>query len=100
MNPPIHRPTMLDTVAMGKRYNVSRQTISRLCRAGLIFPAQQIGGRWMVPLLHTIDMPSIELARTAQGGRLMPTPGRLGRPPGAKNLKPYPKGVKRPRKQP
>lgn len=88
---------LLSPTGLARILGVSRQTITRWCKAGyMLGDAQQINSRWVI---HWTDLLNTGLIAT---GRI-PVPGgvnlpRMGRPRGAGNRKPYPKGVKRPRK--
>lgn len=79
---------------------VSPQTVTSWCRAGLIDGANLINGHWIIqwsPLMAA-SLP-MERSRGKDGTLEPPTPKRgRGRPKGARNKKPYPKGVRRPRK--
>lgn len=65
--------------------------VRRLCQMGFIYPSSKIGNLWTIDKTFTIlvppgyHVPQLNLER--------------GRPPGAKNVKPYPAGVKRPRRK-
>lgn len=70
---------------------VTLLNVSHWCRTGMIYPAQIVGGRWRI----SPDYIVIPGAR----GKVYPGAKRgKGRPLGAKNKRPYPTGVKRPRK--
>lgn len=83
-------------------FGVTPQCVTGWCRAGyLVGDADRIGGRWVIrwsPLMMS-SLPVIEIRRTRAGTvkQIVGKRGR-GRPPGSRNKKPYPKGVKRPRK--
>lgn len=84
-------------------YGVTSQTILRWCRIGLFDDcAEQLeNGMWIIkwsPLVTAL-MP-ISTTRRPDGTLHyeLPRP-KNGRPKGSKGKKPYPKGVKRPRKQ-
>jgi hypothetical protein len=90
------RSIFLSTRDVSKREGVAVQTVSHWCRLGVIWPIHKHGSVWLIADPYT-------LARsTDKGGRQRLTPlrvkGKPGRPPGSKNRRPYPKGVKRPRK--
>ena len=90
-----YQPVYLTCHEVAKRHGTSRQQIARMCREGSIFPVLHDGARWLISNTYVI-------ANTV-GKHGRPTVDKLpkrprGRPPGAKNKKPYPKGVKRPRR--
>lgn len=90
------RSIFLSTAQVAEREGVTVQTVSHWCRLGVIWPVIKHGNVWLVDNLYS-------LARsTDKGGRPRLTPlrvkGKPGRPLGSKNKRPYPKGVKRPRK--
>lgn len=79
-------------------HGVSRQSIARLCRLDAIFPTMKHGQTWLIAPGYVI-VPTV-----GQAGRPANWPPKIkhtrrGRPPGVKNSRPYPKGVKRPRKK-
>lgn len=77
------RAVVYSTREMAARWGVTTVQVAYWCRAGLVVGCQRLNRQWvMLPTAFLI------------------TPPPLGRPPGAKNKKPYPKGVKRPRKTP
>jgi hypothetical protein len=68
---------------------VTQRKIRDLCRANKIYPAQVIGGRWRIGAGYLFSL--------GPAGSMKEVRRKRGRPPGAKNKRPYPKGVKRPR---
>ena len=73
---------LINTSEAAEILGVTPQTITSLCRSGMIDTAFFAGGRWLIYWSDFL-------------GANMP---KIGRPPGSRNRKPYPKGVKRPRK--
>jgi len=71
-----------------------RYLVRLLCRQGRISPASRVANIWMIDPGFTILVPPGYVA-PKQGEERSP-----GRPKGAKNRNPYPKGVKRPLKKP
>lgn len=92
---------LLSTREVAERLKVDVNTVTQWCRLGAIWPAMRLAGGWAIDPCYIV-MPL--KPHVAGPGRprihpVQPPSGRgRGRPPGAKNLKPYPKGVKRPRK--
>lgn len=93
ISPTIRGGPYLSAGEVAKRHNTTADHIRALCRVGCIWPATKVGRGWIIDHLYTIGFPvNGRPATWTPSGR-----GR-GRPPGSKNKKPYPKGVKRPRK--
>lgn len=90
-------PVYLTCAEVAKRHNTSRQQIARMCRDGGIFPVLHDGTKWLIS-----DSYVIVVTIGGKGGRptIEKPPKRTtrGRPPGSKNKRPYPTGVKRPRR--
>lgn len=76
---------------VAKHHNVSVQTVRDWCRSGFIMPAVQVGRYWAIQPNYII---AVSEEHWIAGVKFAKT----GRQKGARNLKPYPKGVKRPRK--
>jgi hypothetical protein len=82
---------------------VTPQCITAWCRAGYMHgDAHLVNGRWVIrwsELLRT-SLPVIG-NRVRPDGQIVTYVGKRprGRPPGSRNRRPYPKGVKRPRKK-
>jgi hypothetical protein len=76
---------LMTTIEVAKKMGVSRGSVAHWCREGSIFPAFRVNGQWMIE-------PGFQILATK-------AKSRRGRPMGARNRKPYPLGVKRPRKQ-
>ncbi|CAB4154755.1 hypothetical protein UFOVP653_26 [uncultured Caudovirales phage] len=70
---------------------VTALDVSHWCREDLIFPVQSVGGRWRIA-------PDYIVVPGARGKVYADQKRGRGRPLGAKNKRPYPLGVKRPRK--
>lgn len=77
----------LTTVEVAALEGVTIFHVSHWCRADLIFPAQFVSGRWRID-------PGYILAPEARGKVFRDK----GRPPGSRNKRRYPRGVRRPRK--
>ena len=75
----VTRPITVEQVA--EREGISEWVVRKLLRQGRLIPS-----KW-----------DNELERWLISDRYMIVPISMGRPPGAKNKRPYPKGVKRPR---
>jgi excisionase family DNA binding protein len=73
---------LINTSEAAEILGVTPQTITSLCRSGMIDTAFFVGGRW---LIYWSDFLGANIPK-------------IGRPAGSRNRKPYPKGVKRPRK--
>lgn len=93
------RSIFLSTAQVAEREGVTVQTVTHWCRLGVIFPISKHGNVW---LIDNSGLGYVVARSTDKGGRPRLTPlrvkGKPGRPPGSKNRRPYPKGVKRPRK--
>lgn len=76
-------PISYTAAQVAQQLGLSKWTVCKLCRAGTIWPAYLHAGSWHIPRGY------VYMADDRKPG---------GRPPGSKNKKPYPKGVKRPRK--
>lgn len=92
------RSAYLTCAQVAEREGLSRQSIARLCRMDAIFPVMKHGRTWLIDRGYVISAtagtpgrPGLTLKVNGQRGR--------GRPKGVKNSRPYPKGVKRPRKK-
>lgn len=72
---------MLTVQQVADQMGVSYGAVSFWCRNGMIFPMTKIGRTYLI-----------------EPGFRFISGGRRGRPIGSKNKKPYPVGVKRPRK--
>ena len=70
---------------------VSELHVSHWCREDWIFPAVSVSGRWRIGCDYIVSP-------GARGKVYEGVPPGPGRPLGAKNKRPYQKGVKRPRK--
>lgn len=83
---------------LADRLEITPQCVTMWCRAGYLGnDARLVEGRWMI-----LDTPFLALPARPRGkdGKLPPPrTHKRGRPPGAPNKKPYPKGVKKPRKK-
>jgi hypothetical protein len=89
-----NRSAYLTCAQVAEREGLSRQAIARLCRLDAIFPVMKHGRAWLIDRGYAIaahGQPTLALKLKGQRGR--------GRPKGVKNSRPYPKGVKRPRKK-
>ncbi|PTQ78348.1 hypothetical protein C8R26_103110 [Nitrosomonas oligotropha] len=74
---------LINTSEAAEILGVTERTITNRCRSGWLDPdAIFVGGRW---LIYWSDFLGASIPK-------------IGRPAGSRNLKPYPKGVKRPRK--
>lgn len=87
LSPPVIG-AFLSIAEVAKIEGVSEQRIRRLCRRNMIYPIQVVDGRWRIGVGYVFVLgPHGTVSNFS----------RRGRPPGAKNKRPYPKGVKRPR---
>jgi hypothetical protein len=75
---------LMTTRQVAEKNGVTVGTVSRWCREGAIFPIILINGIWMIEPFHRVNKNKGKVG--------------AGRPPGSRNRRPYPKGVKRPRK--
>lgn len=74
----------LRTRDVARREKVSVAYVTNWCREDLIWPIKRVGARWLISPAYVVSPSVIGLAQR-----------NVGRPPGAKNKRPYPKGVKR-----
>jgi len=93
------RSVYLTCAQVAERHGVDRQSIARLCRMGAIFPAIKHGTVWLIGQNYVIAA-SVGKAGRPGSMEVKPRHSRRGRPKGVKNSRPYPKGVKRPRRKP
>jgi len=77
------------------------QTVRRWCRMGSVWPTRRVGTNWLIGLGYAVALPSSSrvIASRRPPRKAAVKQPRRGRPKGAKNKRPYPKGVKRPRKK-
>lgn len=92
-----HMKRMLTPAEVAEREGVTKQAVTRWCRAGEIFPIEKVSGRWVISAGYIC----CRVVPRKEGDPPRPTMfiNPFGRPKGSKNKKPYPKGVKRPRKK-
>ncbi len=79
----MHLRHLMTTDDVAAKMGVGRAAVAYWCRKGLIFPIVKIGTTWLIE----------------PGFCLMKTATRSGRKKGSRNKKPYPIGVKRPRRR-
>jgi len=91
------RSTYLTCAQVAEREGLTRQSIARLCRMDAIFPVMKHGQTWLIDRGYVLSATAGMAGRPGLGS-LKVKHSRRGRPKGVKNSKPYPKGVKRPRK--
>ena len=91
------RSTYLTCAQVAEREGLTRQSIARLCRMEAIFPVMKHGHTWLIDRGYVIAATAGTSGRPTLAVTTKNRRGR-GRPKGVKNRKPYPKGVKRPRK--
>ncbi len=80
---------------------ITQQTVTGWCRSGQLEDAEYVNGRWVIRWSYLIMSSLLEVkSKLSTTGDVVPVVGRRrpGRPLGSKNKRPYPKGVKRPRK--
>lgn len=88
---------LLTTRQVAQRENLSVRQIQTMCLQGNVMYVRKIAGRWMIS-------EGYYFAETPKTGKTKGIPmivaerRRRGRPKGSPNKKPYPKGVKRPRR--
>ena len=92
------RSAYLTCAQVAARHGVTRQSIARLCRLDAIYPIMKVGRTWLIAHDYVI---AVSVGRRGQPGAVIVKSkhARRGRPKGSKNSRPYPKGVKRPRKK-
>lgn len=91
------RSAYLTCAQVAEREGLSRQSVARLCRLNAIFPVMKHGNSWLIDRGYVISATAGLHGRPRDPDSKKKHP-RRGRPKGVKNSKPYPKGVKRPRK--
>lgn len=94
-----HQPRhiLLSTHDVAAREGVSAVQVATWCRQGQIFPAQSMLGRWLISRGYILVPRAMGRPVEKKINRKKKVE-RRGRPLGSKNKKPYPVGVKRPRK--
>lgn len=90
------RNILLSTADVAAREGVSAVQVATWCRQGQIFPVQSMHGRWLIPRAYILVPRPLGRPPEKKINRKKKATLR-GRPPGSKNKKPYPVGVKRPR---
>ena len=97
MNKLFGNSALLTARQVAEREGLSVRQVQTLCNQGNVLHARKIAGRWMIGEGYFF-------AVTPDKGKLKGIPVIVaerrprGRPKGSPNKKPYPKGVKRPRK--
>lgn len=92
------RSVYLTCADVAEKEGLSRQAVARMCRLEILFPAMKHGNAWLIDPTYSIAMVGGTPGRPRNPDPRFKHP-RRGRPKGVKNSKPYPKGVKRPRKK-
>jgi hypothetical protein len=92
-----NRSAYLTCAQVAEREGLTRQSVARLCRLDAIFPVMKHGSQWLIDRGYVISGTVGAPGRPTLAVKAKHKRGR-GRPKGVKNSKPYPKGVKRPRK--
>ena len=93
-----NRSAYLTCAQVAEREGLSRQSVARLCRMNAIFPVMKHGNAWLIDRGYVVSATAGTAGRPTLAVKVKSTRGR-GRPKGVKNSRPYPKGVKRPRKK-
>lgn len=99
MKLPPHRRALggITPAQVARDYNVPIHVVYYWLGIGNIFPSPvRVGGRYEIPARYVVLKP--ELRALWNPDHYTPTGRPPGRPKGVKNSKPYPKGVKRPRR--
>lgn len=90
----------LTATQVALREGLSRQGVARLCRVGGIFPVMKDDrDHWLIHVTYAITITAGCGGRPAKYPPPPPKHPRRGRPLGVKNSRPYPRGVKRPRRK-
>lgn len=96
-NPPPRR-MMLSTLDVAQREGVTTAKVALWCRTGAIWPVLRLAGGWAIDPMYVAAQLKRKPGRPLSAVPKKPSIRGRGRPKGVKNSKPYPKGVKRPRK--
>ena len=94
---PAPRGVMLSTSDVARREGVRTALVTAWCRNGGIWPAQKVGSHWLISHAY-VTTRNTKIGRPRTRPEKVPSGLPPGRPKGSKNKRPYPKGVKRPRK--
>lgn len=95
-----NRSAYLTCAQVAEREGLSRQGVARLCRMDAIFPVMKHGRTWLIDRGYVLAATAGQAGRPGTQKQVIKGQRGRGRPKGVKNSKPYPKGVKRPRKKP
>jgi len=87
------RSAYLTTSEVAQRENLTTYQVATFCRMGFIFPIMKHNRSWLIGREYAF------VANIALPRRKQISIGQLGRPKGSRNVRPYPKGVKRPRRK-
>lgn len=83
---------------VAEREKISVRQVQMLCNQGSVMYAKKISGRWVIAEGYFfIDTP--KTGKTKGIPMIVAERRKRGRPKGSPNKKPYPRGVKRPRKK-
>lgn len=98
MNSPLISTESALTVAeVAAREKVSERMVRYWCKTGALFTAAKVGEMWLIHPDYFVKIERRHIPPAPPEARL---PGRgRGRPAGVKNSRPYPEGVKRPRRK-
>ena len=96
---PRPRTVMLSTREVAEREGVSISQVRSWCRKGAIWPVMRLGATWLIEPLYVAAPPNLQPGRPRSALPKVPSERGRGRPKGVKNSRPYPKGVKRPRRK-
>lgn len=89
---------LLTTRQVAEREKLSTRQVQTLCEQGSVMYAKKISGRWLIAEGYFFtEIP--KFGKTKGIPMIVADRRKRGRPKGSPNKKPYPKGVKRPRKK-
>lgn len=83
---------------VAEREQLSVRQVQTMCRQGNVMYAKKISCRWMISEGYMFTV-TPKTGKTKGIPMIVPERRKRGRPKGSPNRKPYPKGVKRPRKK-
>lgn len=89
---------VLTTLQVAALEKLTVRQVQFMCRTGTLDPVRKFGRYWLIGEGYFYSKPAPWVAPNGLNTIIIPDRRKPGRPKGAKNKKPYPKGVKRPRK--
>ena len=96
---PAPRRMLLSTREVAEREGVAVAKVTYWCRTGQLWPVVRLSASWGIDPLYMASPQLGQPGRPRSARPKKPATRGRGRPPGVKNSRPYPLGVKRPRKK-